>query len=105
MHLEASAFSTPSQGSTYQACKATVAYICSWKYMAAPSNFRTRTSAPIHGLTQFADRSTPGTTFTSFVTNTQTTTFLSSYPVTQTSTQIQTLTTSYAITTTAPGKY
>lgn len=45
-----------------------------------------------------------GTTYTSYVTGTQTTTLLSSYPITQTQTQIQTFTSSYAITTTAPGK-
>jgi hypothetical protein len=44
-----------------------------------------------------------GTTYTSYVTGTQTTTLLSSYPITQTQTQIQTFTSSYAITTTAPG--
>lgn len=46
-----------------------------------------------------------GTTYTSYVTGTQTTTLLSSYPITQTETQIQTFTSSYAITTTAPGKF
>jgi hypothetical protein len=47
----------------------------------------------------------PGTTYTSYITGTQTTTLLSSYPITQTQTQIQTFTSSYAITTTAPGKF
>jgi hypothetical protein len=47
----------------------------------------------------------PGTTYTSYVTGTQTTTLLSSYPITQTETQVQTFTSSYVITTTAPGKF
>lgn len=55
-------------------------------------------SAGVHCLSKFADHFAPGTTLTSYITNTQTTTVLSSYPITQT------LTTSYAVTTTAPGK-